>query len=144
MSKRSLIGRGKFNHLINIMLNHHLSQKLKLIGRGKFNHLINTLTKPTMEGDEQCKPEDRKVVVLVEIPQHQIISHSHNLDLQKLLNRVENIFGYLRSPKDRRDHSIYSNHVVIISNCLPGVFYLPLFVNSCSYSQSTAMVAASS
>jgi hypothetical protein len=26
------------------MLNHHLSQKLKLIGRGKFNHLINTLT----------------------------------------------------------------------------------------------------
>jgi hypothetical protein len=27
------------------MLNHHLSQKLKLIGRCKFNHLINTLTK---------------------------------------------------------------------------------------------------
>jgi hypothetical protein len=27
------------------MLNHHLSQKLKLIGRGKFNHLINTLTR---------------------------------------------------------------------------------------------------
>jgi hypothetical protein len=26
------------------MLNHHLSQKLKLIGRVKFNHLINTLT----------------------------------------------------------------------------------------------------
>jgi hypothetical protein len=26
------------------MLNQHLSQKLKLIGRGKFNHLINTLT----------------------------------------------------------------------------------------------------
>jgi hypothetical protein len=26
------------------MLNHHLSQKLKLIGRDKFNHLINTLT----------------------------------------------------------------------------------------------------
>jgi hypothetical protein len=26
------------------MLNHHLSQKLKLIGRSKFNHLINTLT----------------------------------------------------------------------------------------------------
>jgi hypothetical protein len=26
------------------MLNHYLSQKLKLIGRCKFNHLINTLT----------------------------------------------------------------------------------------------------
>jgi hypothetical protein len=26
------------------MLNHHLSQKFKLIGRGKFNQLINTLT----------------------------------------------------------------------------------------------------
>jgi hypothetical protein len=25
-------------------VNHHLSQKLKLIGRDKFNHLINTLT----------------------------------------------------------------------------------------------------
>jgi hypothetical protein len=25
-------------------LNHHLSQKFKLIGRGKFDHLINTLT----------------------------------------------------------------------------------------------------
>jgi hypothetical protein len=29
------------------MLNHHLSQKLKLIGRGKFNHLINTLKHAT-------------------------------------------------------------------------------------------------
>jgi hypothetical protein len=28
----------------DIMLNHHLSQKLKLIERDKFNHLINTLT----------------------------------------------------------------------------------------------------
>jgi hypothetical protein len=28
----------------NIMLNHHLSQKLKLIGRGEFNHLIYILT----------------------------------------------------------------------------------------------------
>jgi hypothetical protein len=27
------------------MLDYHLSQKLKLIGRGKFNHLINTLTR---------------------------------------------------------------------------------------------------
>jgi hypothetical protein len=26
------------------LLNHHLFQKLKLIGRGKFNYLINTLT----------------------------------------------------------------------------------------------------
>jgi hypothetical protein len=26
------------------MLNYHLFQKLKLIGRSKFNHLINTLT----------------------------------------------------------------------------------------------------
>jgi hypothetical protein len=30
------------------MLNYHLSQKLKLIGRGKFNHLINTLTYKSM------------------------------------------------------------------------------------------------
>ena len=28
------------------VLNHQLSQKLKLIGRDKFNHLINTLTVP--------------------------------------------------------------------------------------------------
>jgi hypothetical protein len=28
----------------NTMLNYHSSQKFKLIGRGKFNHLINTLT----------------------------------------------------------------------------------------------------
>jgi hypothetical protein len=27
------------------MLNHHLSQKLKLIGKSKFNHLINILTR---------------------------------------------------------------------------------------------------
>jgi hypothetical protein len=26
------------------MLNHNLLQKLNMIGRGKFNHLINTLT----------------------------------------------------------------------------------------------------
>jgi hypothetical protein len=30
------------NLLFDIMLNHHLSQKLKLIGRGKFNYLIKT------------------------------------------------------------------------------------------------------
>jgi hypothetical protein len=28
------------------VLNQHLFQKLKLIGRGKFNYLINTLTFP--------------------------------------------------------------------------------------------------
>jgi hypothetical protein len=28
----------------DIMFKYHLSQKLKLIGRGKFNHLINTVT----------------------------------------------------------------------------------------------------
>jgi hypothetical protein len=28
----------------DIMLNHHLSQKLKLIRRNEYNHLINTLT----------------------------------------------------------------------------------------------------
>jgi hypothetical protein len=30
------------------MLNYHLFQKLKLIGRGKFNRLINTLTLVTI------------------------------------------------------------------------------------------------
>ena len=31
----------------DIMINYHLSQKLKLIGRNKFNHLTITLTVPS-------------------------------------------------------------------------------------------------
>jgi hypothetical protein len=32
--------------LLTYMLTHHLSQKFNLIGRGKFNHLVNTLALP--------------------------------------------------------------------------------------------------
>jgi hypothetical protein len=40
----------------NTMLNYHLSQKLKLIGRDKFNHLINTLTIGNIYRLDPCNP----------------------------------------------------------------------------------------
>jgi hypothetical protein len=49
-------------------LNYHLSQKFKLIGRGKFNHLINTLIVPlTCELKPLLIDEVQYVEYLIEI-----------------------------------------------------------------------------
>jgi hypothetical protein len=56
-----------FLTVLQVLLNHHLSQKLKLIERDKFNHLINTLTLSLAYGLRLSIDKAQHVEYLIEI-----------------------------------------------------------------------------